>query len=80
MGNYRYCSFSDQTKVKKIFNPRIALNKLTIKFIKPNGELYNFGDYIEISEEQENKEIVPNNILTFKITCFQRSLDSMFLN
>jgi hypothetical protein len=80
VGNYRYCSFSDQTKVKKIFNPRIALNKLTIKFIKPNGELYNFGEYIEINEEQENKDIIPNNILTFKITCIQRSLDSMFLN
>ena len=80
IGNYRYCTFPDNTRIKKIFNPRIALNKMTIRFLKPNGEIYNFGDYIEIEGEPNNKEIVSNNILTFKITCIQRSLDTMYLN
>ena len=80
IGNYRYCTFSDNTKIKKIFNPRIALNKMTLKFLKPNGEIYDFGNYLEIENDPGNKEILSNNILTFKITCIQRSLDTMYLN
>tara|TARA_Y100000991_G_scaffold213503_1_gene199337 strand:- start:1415 stop:2761 length:1347 start_codon:yes stop_codon:yes gene_type:complete len=80
VGNYRYCSFSNKKKINKFFNPRIALNRLTIQFLKPNGEFYNFGDYTEIKDDDGNTEIIPNNILTFKITCIQKTLDSMFLN
>lgn len=80
VGNYRYSTFFESNKIKKIFNPRIALNKLTIKFLKPNGDLYDFGDYIDISDADCNEEIQPNNILTFKITCIQKQLDTMFLS
>jgi hypothetical protein len=115
VGNYRYCTFSEQTRIKKKFNPRIALNKLTIRFKKPNGDLYNFGDNSVLNnnndKENNNEEnqktennneenqktknnneenqktknnneniFEPNNILTFKITCIQKSLDTMFLN
>ena len=76
VGNYRYCSLSDNRKIKKIFNPRISLNKFTIEFLKPNGELYDFGKPIDINGNQ----IIPNNILTFKITTIQRELNTMYLN
>lgn len=80
VGNYRYCTFSHKTKIKKQFNPRIALNKMTINFLKPNGDIYDFGDYVKIINEDDNKDILSNNILTFKITCVQKSLDSMYIN
>jgi len=118
IGEFRYCKFKDQNRIKKLFNPRIALTKLTIKFVQPNGELYNFGEScfkenciqeniqnndqetdptnqfideggnFKFSDETENnnkkiiKECVyePNNILTFKITCIQKALETMFLN
>lgn len=76
VGHYRYCSFNDNRQIKKIFNPRISLNKFTIRFLKPNGELYNFGK----SYELEHDTIEPNNILTFKITTIQRELNTMYLN
>lgn len=78
IGSYRY-SFSN-CSIEKVFNPRIAINKFTIKFRKPNGELYNFGKYILNNNIEEKKKIKTNNILTFKITCIIKSLDTMFLN
>tara|TARA_B100001250_G_C19793152_1_gene787488 strand:- start:674 stop:1828 length:1155 start_codon:yes stop_codon:yes gene_type:complete len=78
IGSYRYSS--NNNSILKIFNPRIALNKFTVKFRKPNGELYNFGEYISNSNIEEMGKIKPNNILTFKITCIIKSLDTMYLD
>lgn len=78
IGSYRYSS--NNLSIEKIFNPRIALNKLTVRFRKPNGKLYNFGDYMTNPDIVNMGNIKPNNILTFKITCIVKSLDTMFLN
>ena len=78
VGSYRYSL--NKLSIEKLFNPRIALNRFTVKFRKPNGELYNFGDYITNPNIKDMEEIKPNNVLTFKITCIIKSLDTMFLN
>jgi hypothetical protein len=75
-----YCYSSNNFSIKKIFNPRIALNKFTVRFRKPNGKLYNFGKYMYNPDILDKEKIKPNNILTFKITCIVKSLDTMFLN
>lgn len=47
---------------EKEFYPPISFNKLSIKFRKPNGELYNFGDNIlELEEENGKQDNHPDN-------------------
>lgn len=75
VGNYRYCSLNDNRKIIKTFNPRISLNKFTIQFLKPNGNLYDFGKPVDIN----GHKLIPNNILTFKITTIQRELNTMYI-
>jgi hypothetical protein len=55
------------------FNPRITLDKLTIKFKLPNGELYNFG------EANKNSRATVN-FLVFKITYIEKNLQTDFYN
>lgn len=46
IGNYAYYSSPENNHLIKYFNPRISLNKITIKIRKPDGNLFNFGKYI----------------------------------
>ena len=132
VGNYRYFKPDQNNKIIKFFNPRIALNRITIKLTKPDGSLINFGNSIKLEtlcnesvsfNIRENKKIYDlsngenikfpedldiddtNNIIEeisssqstkkntiteeegaifnsfiFKITCIQRSLDTMYLD
>lgn len=147
IGNYRFFKADNNNKIIKFFNPRIALNRITLKLTKPNGELIDFGKSIILdslcnssvsfdikqnkkiydlsnnnknacnSEKKdildddfkndlcldENNDIVEENVepcwwpnqdintisedegaifnsFIFKITCIQRSLDTMYLD
>lgn len=62
---------SDST-IKKIYNPRINLNKLNIKIKTPNGELYNFGD-----ANNDNTDTVLK--ITFRITVLQKYLGTNYI-
>ena len=46
IGNYAYYNAPKDNQLKKYFNPRISLSKITIRIKKPNGELFKFGKYI----------------------------------
>lgn len=46
IGNYAYYNSPENNHLIKKFNPRISLNKITVKIRKPNGELFRFGKYI----------------------------------
>ena len=110
IGNYRYFKPESDNKIVKFFNPRIALNKITIKLTKPDGSLINFGNLIKLDINEYNQpkkevNIDDNNLdennnldditkkkyiteddgaifnsFIFKITCIQRSLDTMYLD
>jgi len=133
IGKYKEFSTnnSNNDRFIKKFNPRIGINKLTINFLTPDGNPYNFGSDIrdnkeimpmtcnEPTEEKtdnfnpddntlDNKmklfkegtniedeftlnknqihildkkdKISPENSLLFKITCYQRALETMYLN
>jgi hypothetical protein len=73
-GEFKYYDviYDDAGTVNK-FNPRITIDKMTIRFRLPNGSLYNFGE-----ANKSNTSTV--NYLVFKITVMQRSLETTFLN
>ena len=71
--HYVLNSVNSDTTIKKIYNPRINLNRVTIKLKKPDGTLYNFGKI-----NDENKETVIK--LTFRITTLQKNLGTKFFN
>ena len=103
IGNYRYFKAEKGNQIIKFFNPRIALNKITLKITTPDGKLINFGKSILIenkdnnhklnnlddddiiNEKSKQKNITEDdgaifNSFIFKITCIQRSLDTMYLD
>lgn len=47
VGKYVHFSPKNYEPFIKYFNPRISMNKLTIRFKKPNGELFDFGTSID---------------------------------
>jgi hypothetical protein len=55
------------------FNPRVTINKMTIRFRMPDGKLYNFG-----GANNSNTETV--NYVVFKVTVLQRFLETKYLN
>ena len=57
----------------KIFKPRRALNRLTIKIRNFTGELYNFGDAADSSS-------ISMNTFTLKITTYQKNLTTNFIS
>ena len=76
-GKYKYYNIVgdlSQDTVCKIYNPRINLNKLTIRLLLPNGTPFNFGD------SQIND--TTNSCITFGIslTTIQKTLSTTFLN
>ena len=137
IGKYKEFKGEGNEHFIKTFNPRIGINKLTIRFLTPDGIPYNFGTDIRepkeilpvncdnknddnISNNDHNKfnpddntienkmklfndekcdlkdeftldknqihlidkkdKINPENSLLFKITCYQRALETMYLN
>ncbi len=107
VGKYVHFSPQNYEPFIKHFNPRISLTRLTIRFLKPNGDLFDFGNSIDychpecmaahlkrkkksgkkkeekmrcrMNTKVNNDEKEPNNSLTFKISCIERSLDTMFI-
>ena len=73
-GNYKYYDvvYANEGTINK-FNPRITIDKMTIRFRLPNGQLYNFG-----ANNKSKTSTV--NYMVFKLTVMQRSLDTTFLN
>jgi hypothetical protein len=73
-GEFKYYDviYDDAGTVNK-FNPRITIDKMTIRFRLPDGSLYNFG-----ANNKSKTSTV--NYLVFKITVMQRSLETNFLN
>lgn len=71
--HYVLNSVNSDTTIKKVYNPRINLNRITIKLKQPNGTLYNFGNV-----NNENKNTVIK--LTFRITTLQKNLGTKFIN
>ena len=69
--NENWLTFSNTTNpiFIKYFNPRIDINKFTIRFRKPNGELFNFGNNI-------NTNIPCNVNLRFEICIIERNFDT----
>ncbi len=47
VGKYVHFSPKNYEPFIKHFNPRISMNRLTIRFKKPNGELFDFGTSID---------------------------------
>jgi hypothetical protein len=72
--NYKYFNvmYDDKPMINK-FNPRVTIDKMTIRFRLPDGTLYNFG-----GANDENTATV--NYLVFKITVMQRFLETQYLN
>jgi len=73
-GNFKYYNmlYSDIGTVNR-FNPRITLDKMTVRFRLPDGELYNFGDANDATTSTVN-------FLVFKITLLEKNLNTNFFN
>ena len=71
--HYLLNSVNSDSTIKKIYNPRISLNRMTIKLKKPDGTLYNFG---AINESNTSTVIK----LTFRIITLQKNLGTKFIN
>jgi hypothetical protein len=71
---YKYYKvmYDDKPMINK-FNPRVTINKMTIRFRMPDGTLYNFGGI-----NNSNTETV--NYVVFKVTVLQRFLETKYLN
>lgn len=115
-GKYKRFNSKNHEEFIKYFNPRRAISRLTLRVLKPGGELYNFGTDINVEERRrrrrhrdthEKKGNFPKNSLlskkedivtggeekvskqnkispeitfTFKITCYKRALETMYLD
>ncbi len=72
--NYKYfrVMYDDKPMINR-FNPRVTIDKMTIRFRLPDGTLYNFGGV-------NNTNTATVNYLVFKITVMQRFLETQYLN
>jgi hypothetical protein len=72
--NYKYFKviYDDKPMINK-FNPRVTIDKMTIRFRLPDGTLYNFGGV-------NNTNTATVNYVVFKITVVQRFLETQYLN
>lgn len=73
-GNYYYYKKDDNNLNKKIFSPRISLNKLTFTLKTPDGTTVNVQSYID--EAKKKKSHV---VYTFNIKSYQRSLETIYV-
>lgn len=70
---YNLVGINGSKNIIKTFNPNISLTRLTIKFLKPDGEIFNFGNEADALTTTVNK-------LTFKITTVQKNLSTQFID
>jgi len=66
-------SVNSDYMIKKLYNPRININKMTIKLKNPDGTLYNFGN---VNENNTNTVFK----LSFRFTTLQKNLGTNFIN
>jgi hypothetical protein len=71
--HYLLSSVNSDSTTKKVYNPRINLNRMTIKLKKPDGSLYNFGVVNDANTDTVMK-------LSFRITTLQKNLGTKFIN
>ena len=74
IGNFKYYDviYNDKSMINR-FNPRVSIDKMSIKFRLPNGNLYNFG-----GTNNTNQTTV--NYMVFKVIVLQRTLETQYLN
>lgn len=74
IGNYKYYDviYNDKSMINR-FNPRVSIDKMSIKFRLPTGNLYNFGGI-----NNTNQSTV--NYMVFKVIVLQRTLETQYLN
>lgn len=75
-GSYRYYNLvgnAADVTLKKEFNPRINLNKLTTRILLPDGSNFNFGS----SSDSTSNSVVN---ITMKVTTLQKNLSTQFIN
>jgi hypothetical protein len=71
--HYLLNSVNSDYTIKKVYNPRINLNRMTIKLKKPDGSIYNFGAINDANTDTVIK-------LSFRITTLQKNLGTKFIN
>ena len=73
-GTTKYRNYSvGEEEFKKIFKPRRNLNRLTIRILNIDGELYSFGD-------DDDSSSVSYNSFIFKIVTLQKNFVSTFID
>lgn len=75
-GNYKYYNLPTNwgpTSFVKQYEPRISINKLTIRYKLPDGSYYNFGD-------TNNSNILTVNKLVLKIKQMKHRISTTFLH
>lgn len=73
-GSTKYRNYAiGEEEFKKIFKPRRNLNRLTIRILNIDGELYSFGDDVDSSS-------VSYNSFIFKIVTLQKNFVSTFID
>jgi hypothetical protein len=75
-GNYKYYNLPyncGPSSMIKTYEPRISINKLTIKYVLPNGELYQFG-------QNNNSNANTVNQIILKIKQKKHSFNTLFLH
>ena len=69
-GKYKRFNSNNQEEFIKYFNPRRAISRLTIRVLKPDGDLYNFGTDLDVKRRLRKKELdqrkFPKNSLLAK--------------
>lgn len=70
--HYKIMSNVSDTTVKKTYNPRINLSKLTVKLLLPDGTPYSFGENNLSNEDTVIK-------LSFRISVVQKNLESNYI-
>jgi hypothetical protein len=73
IGKYKYYDLYDNFGRVTVFNPRITLNSISIKFRLPSGELYKFGDVNDTNQQTVN-------YMVFRVVVMQKALESSFFN
>jgi hypothetical protein len=73
-GKYKYYNvdYNNHAMINR-FNPRVTIDKMTIRFRLPDGSLYNFGN-------SNNTNLATVNYILFKVNVVQRVLETNYLN
>jgi hypothetical protein len=73
IGKYKYYDLYDNEGRVTKFNPRVTIDKMSVKFRLPDGSLYKFGE-----ENDDNTKTV--NYMIFRIVVMHKMLDTNYLN